>query len=89
MATKKNADIARQREDEVMLLRTRERLEFREIAERIGANVKNTYEAWKRGRTRLHQDDGRRHLRALGVRGRGEAVRRAHPGRRGTPSGRR
>ncbi|RMB85615.1 hypothetical protein [Streptomyces shenzhenensis] len=56
MATKKNADIARQREDEVMLLRTRERLEFREIAERIGADVKNTYEAWKRGRTRLHQE---------------------------------
>ena len=56
MATKKNADIARQREDEVMLLRTRERLEFREIAERIGADVKNTYEAWKRGRARLHQE---------------------------------
>jgi hypothetical protein len=56
MATKKNEDLARQREDEVMILRTRERLEFREIAERIGADVKNTYEAWKRGRTRLHQE---------------------------------
>jgi hypothetical protein len=56
VATKKNADVARQREDEVMLLRTRERLEFREIAERIGADVKNTYEAWKRGRARLHQE---------------------------------
>jgi hypothetical protein len=56
MATKKNADIARQREDEVMLLRTRDRLEFRQIAERIGADVKNTYEAWKRGRARLHQE---------------------------------
>ncbi|MEU6496435.1 MULTISPECIES: hypothetical protein [unclassified Streptomyces] len=56
MATKKNEDIARQREDEVMLLRTRERLEFREIAEHIGADVKNTYQAWKRGRARLHQE---------------------------------
>jgi hypothetical protein len=56
MATSKNADIARQREDEVMLLRTRDRLEFREIAERIGADVKNTYEAWKRGRARLHKE---------------------------------
>ncbi|WP_069773044.1 hypothetical protein [Streptomyces sp. LUP30] len=56
MATKQNADIARQREDEVMLLRTRDRLEFREIADRIGADVKNTYMAWKRGRARLHQE---------------------------------
>ncbi|PVE04678.1 hypothetical protein [Streptomyces scopuliridis] len=56
MATKTNADIARQREDEVMLLRTRDRLQFREIADRIGADVKNTYEAWKRGRTRLHAE---------------------------------
>ena len=56
MATKRNADVARQREDEVMILRTRERLEFREIADRIGADVKNTYEAWKRGRARLHQE---------------------------------
>lgn len=56
MATKKNEDIARQREDEVMILRTRERMAFREIAEAIGADVKNTYESWKRGRARLHQE---------------------------------
>ncbi|MET9098310.1 hypothetical protein [Streptomyces antibioticus] len=56
MATKRNEEIARMREDEVMLLRTRDRLEFREIAERIGADVKNTYQAWKRGRARLHQE---------------------------------
>jgi|SRR5919109_4516403 hypothetical protein len=56
MATKQNEAIARQREDEVVLLYTRERLTFREIAERIGADVKNTYEAWKRGRARLHQE---------------------------------
>ncbi|MGQ5576061.1 hypothetical protein [Streptomyces sp. ECR3.8] len=56
MATKRNEEIARMREDEVMLLRTRDRLEFREIADRIGADVKNTYMAWKRGRARLHQE---------------------------------
>lgn len=56
MATKQNAEIARQREDEVMLLRTRDRMAFRDIADQIGADVKNTYEAWKRGRARLHQE---------------------------------
>ncbi|WP_326730248.1 hypothetical protein [Streptomyces phaeochromogenes] len=54
--TAKNRDVAEMREDEVMILRTRDRLEFREIAERIGADVKNTYEAWKRGRARLHRE---------------------------------
>lgn len=56
MATKQNEDIARQREDEVMLLRTRDRLEFREIAKRIGADVKNTHQAWKRARARQHEE---------------------------------
>ena len=56
MATKQNEEIARQREDEVMLLYTRDRLTFREIAERIGADVKNTHNAWKRGRARQHQE---------------------------------
>lgn len=56
MATKQNEEIARQREDEVVLLYTRDRLTFREIADRIGADVKNTHAAWKRGRARLHQE---------------------------------
>ncbi|MFD4572086.1 hypothetical protein ACFWNK_01855 [Streptomyces sp. NPDC058417] len=56
MATKRNEEIAREREDRVMLLRTRDRMEFREIAEEIGADIKNTYMAWKRGRARLHQE---------------------------------
>jgi hypothetical protein len=56
MATKQNEEIGRQREDEVVLLYTRDRLTFREIAERIGADVKNTHQAWKRGRARLHQE---------------------------------
>ncbi|MFD8671700.1 hypothetical protein ACFV1A_01275 [Streptomyces seoulensis] len=56
MATKRDTEIGRMREDQVMLLRTRDRLEFREIAKLIGADVKNTYEAWKRGRARLYQE---------------------------------
>lgn len=56
MATKQNEEIAREREDRVMLLRTRDRMSFRDIAAEIGADVKNTYESWKRGRARLHQE---------------------------------
>ncbi|MCM2427375.1 hypothetical protein [Streptomyces sp. RKAG337] len=52
MATKTNADIALQREDEVLILRTRDRLQFREIAERLGCDVKNAHEAWVRGRAK-------------------------------------
>jgi hypothetical protein len=56
MATKRNEEIAREREDRVMLLRTRDRMSFRDIAAEIDADVKNTYQAWKRGRVRLHQE---------------------------------
>ncbi|MEU7431077.1 hypothetical protein AB0B07_09500 [Streptomyces sioyaensis] len=52
MATKQNQDIGDQRADEAVILRTRERLGFREIADRLGCDVKEAYEAWKRGRTR-------------------------------------
>lgn len=56
MATKQNEAIAREREDRVVLLYTRDRLTFREIAAEIEADVKNVYQAWKRGRARLHQE---------------------------------
>lgn len=56
MSAKRNEVLARQREDEVVLLYTRDRLTFREIAEEIGADVKNVYNSWKRGRARLHQE---------------------------------
>ncbi|MFF7561948.1 hypothetical protein ACFZB4_18495 [Streptomyces pseudovenezuelae] len=51
-----NETLARQREDEVVLLYTRDRLTFREIAERLEADVKNVHGAWKRGRDRLHKE---------------------------------
>lgn len=56
MATKRNAEIGREREDRVVLLYTRDRKSFREIAAEIGADVKNTHQAWVRGRARLHQE---------------------------------
>jgi hypothetical protein len=56
MSTKQNEDIARQREDDVVRLRTRDRLTFRQIAERLGCDVKEAHTAWKRGRERLHQE---------------------------------
>lgn len=56
MATKKNEEIAREREDRVVLLYTRDRKTFREIAAEIDADVKNVHQAWKRGRARLHQE---------------------------------
>jgi hypothetical protein len=44
------------REDEVVLLYTRDRLTFRQIAEQLGCDVKNAHQAWKRGRARLHKE---------------------------------
>jgi hypothetical protein len=51
-----NETVARQREDEVVLLYTRDRMTFRQIAEHIGADVKNVHMAWVRGRDRLHKE---------------------------------
>lgn len=56
MASRQDTARAQQREDEVVLLYTRERLQFRQIAERLGCDVKNTYEAWKRARTRYAKE---------------------------------
>jgi hypothetical protein len=54
--TPTNRDIARQREDDVVRLRTRERLTWREIGERLECDDKNAREAWKRARTASHKD---------------------------------
>lgn len=56
MASRQDIARGQQREDEVVLLYTRERLGFRQIAERLGCDVKNAHEAWKRARARYAQD---------------------------------
>jgi hypothetical protein len=61
MATKTNVDIAAQREDEAVLLRTRERLTFREIATRLGCDVKEAHGAWARARTRYAEEASKHH----------------------------
>lgn len=55
-ATPVNAAVARQREDDVVRLRTRERLTWREIGERLQCDEKTCREAWKRARTASHKD---------------------------------
>jgi NAD(P)H-hydrate repair Nnr-like enzyme with NAD(P)H-hydrate epimerase domain len=55
-ATPINSAIARQREDDVVRLRTRERLLWREIAERMDCDEKTCREAWTRARTKSHKD---------------------------------
>jgi hypothetical protein len=51
-----NEAIARQREDDVVRLRTRERLTWKEIGERLEVNEKSCREAWTRARAKSHQD---------------------------------
>lgn len=51
-----NEAIARQREDDVVRLRTRERLTFVEIGRRLECDEKAARDAWKRARTAAHQD---------------------------------
>jgi glycine/D-amino acid oxidase-like deaminating enzyme len=55
-ATPINSAIARQREDDVVFLRTRERLLWREIAERLECDEKTCREAWTRARTKSNKD---------------------------------
>lgn len=54
--TPTNRDIARQREDDVVRLRTRERLTWVEIGRRLECDESQAREAWKRARTASHQD---------------------------------
>jgi NAD(P)H-hydrate repair Nnr-like enzyme with NAD(P)H-hydrate epimerase domain len=51
-----NQDVARDREDEVVRLRTRERLTWRQIGERLGCDESTCRETWKRVRAASHQD---------------------------------
>lgn len=54
--TPTNRDIARQREDDVVRLRTRGRMTWDQIAAELDCDEKNCREAWKRARTASHKD---------------------------------
>jgi hypothetical protein len=49
-------DIGLVRQHEAVILRTRDRLHFRDIAERLGCDIKNAHTAWKRGVEALAQE---------------------------------
>ncbi|MFF8447885.1 hypothetical protein ACF06Q_09310 [Streptomyces leeuwenhoekii] len=54
------------REHEAVLLRARHRLTFREIADRLGCDVKNAHQAWKRGVEALAKEAAEAHRQYLG-----------------------
>ncbi|MGD1219990.1 hypothetical protein AB9Q10_16355 [Streptomyces krungchingensis] len=54
------------RQHEVVLLRTRDRLGFREIAEVLGCDVKNAHKAWKRGVEDLAKQAAESHGQYIG-----------------------
>jgi hypothetical protein len=64
--TPQNRDIGLVRAREAVILRTRERLEFRQIAERLGCDVKNAYKAWQRGCAELAKEAAQAHGQYLG-----------------------
>lgn len=51
-----NQDVARQREDDVVRMRTRDRLTFREIGRALECDEKTCREAWARARARESVD---------------------------------
>ena len=59
-------DIGLVRQHEVVRLRTQERLQFREIAARLECDVKNVYQAWKRGVAELAAQAAEAHGQYLG-----------------------
>ncbi|MFD6294530.1 hypothetical protein ACFWFU_06965 [Streptomyces sp. NPDC060235] len=54
------------RQHEVVRLRTQEKLQFRQIAEQLGCDVKNVYKAWKRGVADLAEQAAEAHGEYLG-----------------------
>ncbi|MEU9597160.1 hypothetical protein AB0E06_10145 [Streptomyces sp. NPDC048109] len=59
-------DLGLVRQYEVVRLRTQERLQFRQIAERLDCDVKNVYKAWKRGVAELAAQAAEAHGEYLG-----------------------
>lgn len=61
-----NHDLGLVRQHEVVRLRTQERMQFRQIAEHLGCDVKNVYVAWKRGVAALAEQAAEAHGQYLG-----------------------
>ncbi len=61
-----NHDLGLVRQHEVVRLRTQEKLQFRQIAERLDCDVKNVYVAWKRGVAALAEQAADAHRQYLG-----------------------
>jgi hypothetical protein len=59
-------DIGLVRQHEVVRLRTQERMQFRQIAAHLGCDVKNVYQAWKRGVAELAAQAAEAHGEYLG-----------------------
>ncbi|MGW5130368.1 hypothetical protein [Streptomyces sp. NPDC004135] len=59
-------DVGLVRQHEVVRLRTQEKLQFREIAARLECDVKNVYQAWKRGVAELAAQAAEAHGQYLG-----------------------
>jgi hypothetical protein len=59
-------DLGLVRQHEVVRMRTQERLPFREIATRLECDVKNVYQAWKRGVADLADQAAEAHAQYLG-----------------------
>ncbi|PWI08340.1 hypothetical protein DIZ27_23155 [Streptomyces sp. NWU339] len=59
-------DLGLTRQHEVVRLRTQERLTFRQIGERLECDVKNVYQAWKRGVAELAAQAAEAHGQYLG-----------------------
>lgn len=61
MASRQSRNTGEHLADEVVILYTRERLSFRKIAARLDKDVKDVYEAWKRGRARYAAEAAANH----------------------------
>ncbi|MEU7381537.1 hypothetical protein AB0A91_16345 [Streptomyces sp. NPDC042207] len=59
-------DLGLVRQHEAVILRTRERLTFKQIAERLGCDIKNAHTAWKRGVEQLAAEAAEAHRQYLG-----------------------
>ena len=59
-------DLGLVREHEAVILRTRHRMTFKQIAEELGCDIKNAHQAWKRGVEALAKEAAESHGQYVG-----------------------